>query len=148
MSKDCSGGCGRTLDRRNTSGRCRSCFWGPVNSDPERTAKRIANLRVTLARPDQRARLVARCRANSRVRMAWCPEKYQDEYRRLTRSAMMSAAEARAAIEAQVVRDKEREAAARPDISTLIAASHDRLKRGGGHSATAGKSAALVACHG
>ena len=124
----CEGGCGRELDRRNTSGRCRSCFWKPLNADPARTERRIAALRATLARPDQRERLVETCRANSRVRMSWCPERYRDEYRRLTRSAMLTAAEARAAIEQLVERDERRE---QVDLATRIAASHDRMKRGG-----------------
>lgn len=128
MDEKTCAGCGGGLSRRNTSGRCRRCFWGPLNNDPARTEQRIAKLRETLAKPEHHERLVETCRANSRVRLGWCPPELQDEYRRLTRSKMLPAAEARAVIEDQVAREK---AAATLSLSDRIAASHDRMKRGG-----------------
>ena len=119
-------GCGQVLSQRNTSGRCRRCFWS--GTPPEQEERRIARLRETLAKPEHRERLVETCQANSRTRLGWCPPELQDEYRRLTRSKMLPAAEARAVIEDQVAREK---AAASLSLSDRIAASHERMKRGG-----------------
>lgn len=40
--------------------------------------------------------------------MAWCPPEYRDEYRRLTRSKMLPAAEARTIIEGLIAAHAER----------------------------------------
>jgi len=72
---------------------------------PERTRERIAKLRATVTSIDYRDGLQRRLTEISRSRMSWCPLEYRDEYRRLTRSKMLLASEARRMIESLIVSD-------------------------------------------
>lgn len=100
--------CGKTLDRRNRSGLCKPCFLTDLNRSAAGNAKRVAALRATLARPENREGVCRQRREASRSRMAWCPLEYQDFYRTLTRSKMLPAATARAIVVAQVATDTRR----------------------------------------
>lgn len=51
---------------------------------------------------------IAAGRKLSETRMGWCPLEYRDEYRRLVRSKLVSAAEARRMIEDMIAADMDR----------------------------------------
>lgn len=88
--------CGKPLSNRNVSGLCRRHALD-LGSLPENTAKRVVALRRFAA--DNPDRVREYCTQASRSRLAWCPPEYRDEYRRLTRVKMLSAADSRKVIE-------------------------------------------------
>lgn len=100
--------CGKPLGRRNTSGYCRKHFHPALNNAPEMLEKRLEKLRATIGEPGYRAKRIAHLTRISRDRLAWCPIEYRDEYRRLTRSKMLPAAEARKAIKDMIAADVRR----------------------------------------
>ena len=95
--------CGKALCRRNVCGRCKSCFGRWNSQQPTRNARLSATRRAGMREITsvERDRLI---RA-SRSRLDHIPLEYRAEYRRLTRSKMLTAAEASAVILDLVQRD-------------------------------------------
>ncbi|KQM65803.1 hypothetical protein ASE75_06120 [Sphingomonas sp. Leaf17] len=85
-------------------------------SDEERERRRERGRHIAktvLQRPDVIARYTPEMRAaagkkRTATTLAWCPPEYIDEYRHLTASIRLSAAEARAMIEDRIVADRRR----------------------------------------
>lgn len=65
----------------------------------------------------------------SETRMAWCPPELREEYRDLVRRQRLPAAEARAIIEAQAVRNAERAAKAEADRLAAMTPLERQLER-------------------
>lgn len=100
--------CGTPLDKRgrNVSGLCRKHALA-LALLPGNKASRIAGVkRHKASLPPEKVH--DQCVRASRSRMAWCPPEYRDEYRRLTRSKMLPAAEARTIIEGLIAAHAER----------------------------------------
>lgn len=89
-----------------------------IMADPEQRAKRVEGGRRSyqevLCRPDVRARTYspeANAKRNmtcANTKLAWCPVEYRDEYKRLIRTHLIKAADARRMIEEQIAADLRR----------------------------------------
>lgn len=103
--KSCS--CGKTLSSQNKSGKCRTCYVGWLNTDPEMVARRHAAQVEFFARPDVKERL----RERARHFMANLPE-HEIERRREAGKILF------------------RQYLARPDVVAITAAPETRARAG------------------
>lgn len=99
--------CTKALDPRNTTGKCRSCFFRASATDPALIAKRSKSLRLY----HDSLKFRNLMRQASLTRIAWCPVEYRDEYRHLIYNKHIKAAEARGIIERLIATDAARYAA-------------------------------------
>lgn len=72
------------------------------DADPEYRERRLAKMRAVRRSPESRERSRQVALALVAKRMAWCPEPFRAEYRRLVVSKALTAAEARAVLEPEI----------------------------------------------